>query len=261
MAENTEMKMMVSGIVDQMGDHFEIEDPVYGKRFFVRNGTTYQEVTKPTPTPIYIHKNREHKLADTQSMVSFINRYMDATSGIILFDDSSIKAYFDANNRVEFVQYSFVPSLELKAFCGDGPGAVFSQKNLVKAIETFPDVIAEGRTLLPYIELLQVQTIKDFESNVDPLNHTFIYQERRGGNQTATLPKRITFRGPYFEGSKLTTEFLLDMEIEIPKSENEKATFKLINPTHIRTRRDALIREIEEFRKGIADNWMVIQVH
>lgn len=254
--EPQEVKLSLAGTSNPQ-DGFSIDDKVYGERHFTREGDRYKEVTLPPLVPVRTLKDRSYTVRDSASFVEYVKRYGDATNGIIFFNSAGVLMFFDEKNRVEKVNLPFAQSLELSAFLGKGPGKEFDQKRLVKTIETFPEVVGDSDMLLPCLTLLQMSKQVDFESNIDPDNHTFIYKDK-AGDQTTRLPKQIRLWLPFFEGSQNKMFVLVDFEVEMPTSEGARPVFRLLNPRAERTERDAVEMEIETIQKELP-GWMFVQ--
>ncbi len=237
-------------------DHISFVEEGYGERHFVRSGDVYVEVTSERLTPVYAHRNRSYLIKDTNSFIAYVEKYGDPGKGIIFVDDSRIVMFFEERSRVENVVLPFKLSLEVKSFLGSHGATQFDQKEFVRVLETFPDVVKEHKTLLPVIERLKLEATMEFESNLDDRDHVFMYREK-SGKQTARIPKRIVLMLPYFERSKCKTTIETDLEIRKPRNAEERPVFILTDPKHERTYREALEAEvglIQEALKG----WMFV---
>jgi hypothetical protein len=254
--EGQEIKLTLCG-GKKPQDGFSINDKVYGERHFIREGDRYKEVTLPPLIPVRTLKDRSYTVTDSASFVSYVKRYGNPDEGIIFFNSTGVVMFFDEKNRVEKVSLPFAKSLELIAFLGNDNGKEFDQKRLAKTIETFPEVVADSDILLPCLTLLQMSKQVDFESNIDPHNHTFIYKDK-SGDQTTRLPKQIVLNLPYFEGSVNKVNVLADFEVEMPTSAGAKPVFRLHNPRAERTEREAVEKEIETIKAELP-GWMFVQ--
>lgn len=237
-------------------DHLSIKDGVHGERHFVREGDGYKEVTNPLPEPIRIHSDRLYQLNDTESFIKYVGKYGNPKKGIIFCGKNAITMFFDEVSREEKIFLPFTHSLELTTYLGPTGRKEFTQKDFVKALETFPDVVEEHRFLLPNVERLKIETQVDFESNLDQRDHVFMYKEK-DGSQTARIPKQIVLTLPFFERSKNKVVITADLEIERPRSEDQKPKFILINPRHERTAREAFEVEVEDIKTALKD-WTFI---
>ena len=239
------------------------EDKVYGKRVFVRNGTEYEEKTKPLVNPILVHKPREYVMHDSASFIAVVSQYGDREKGIVLYtgnigaNDTVVTMFFEEDSRSEFVKLPLKNSLELRSFLGTGKEKGFAQKDFLKLIDTFPENISNLGTLRPMVERIQLTTEIDFESNLDTDNLTFIYKEKSGGNQTGRLPKKLSLSLPFYEGSSNSVAIEVDLEVTVPKEDGAKPTFKLSNVKHERTEREALTAEIATLSSALS-GWMFV---
>lgn len=250
-------EIVLTGKAEKPEDYICVIDVEYGERHFVRDGAGYKEVTKPSKKPVRTHSDRSYVVSEAESFISYIERYGNPDDGIIFFNDAGLTMFFEENSRVESVRLPLKPSLELRVFLGDNAtGKAFWQKDLVKAFEMFPEV-ADVKTILPYVEKLKLDINTEIESDVDPRNHVFVFKEKQG-NQTANIPKQINFRMPYFEGSKVNLDILVDFEIRRPMQPPDKVTFVLGNPKAERTKRDAIKAEIEQIQAALG-GWMFVQ--
>lgn len=251
-----ELKLKIEG-TEKPADYFILPDKERGERYFVKDGHGYKEVTLASTAPVRPHENRIYTFTDTKSFISYVMQYGDFMEGIIFFNEKGVKMYFDEISRVEQVSLPFEKSLELRTFLGSGGSKAFTQKAFLKALEMFPKCVTDAASLIPNIERLQISSIVEFESNIDPHNLTFMYQDK-AGKQTGTLPKRLELRLPYFEGSENNMIIVADIEIEKPKSETEKPIFTLTDPMAERTERDAVNAEVATISKALP-TWMFIR--
>jgi len=250
--------LKIGVITEKPADYLSIDDLLYGQRHFVRDGQTYKEVTKEPASPVRTLKDRNYSLYDTDSFTRYVEQYGNADTGIIFYTSSGLTMFLDEKNRVEQVTHHLTLSLEMRTFLSEsGVRKEFSQKDLLKAIETFPEVVGDIDDLLPRLKLLQMSKVVDFESDIDPHNHTFIYKEK-AGDQTTKLPKSIILTLPYFEGSENILEIAVDFEVEMPTSENAKPVFTLSNAKADRTKKEALEREIETIKERLS-GWNFMQ--
>ena len=237
-------------------DHFTIEDKERGELHFVRNGETYKEVTKDRHEPFRVHQDREYTMSDSESFVKAIRKCKaDPAKGIIFYyghigqNNTTVTMLFDETNRKEKITLPLKTSLEIKAFFNDpkDPGqGIFDQKAFLKLIDTFPECVAidDFPIFRAMVEKIKLSTKIDFESNVNADALVFYYQETTGGDQTGRLPKKLTLRLPFYEGSRVKMELDVELEITKPKTAEEKPAFKLINVKHERTEKSALTAEI-----------------
>lgn len=166
--------------------------------------------------------------------------------------------FFEEDNRQEVIELPLSRSLELKVFLGQqGILREFTQRDLVKALETFPDCLPDHNGLHAKIEHLKMDSVVNFESNVDPHSIVYTYTEK-SGTQTAKLPKVINLKVPYYEGSDHTVEIAVDLDIKKPTAEGEVPIFILSDPRHSKTHRDALDEERSIVETGLKD-WMFIK--
>lgn len=233
-------------------DHISFKDGEHGERHFVRKGEGYEEVTKPLPEPVRIHRDRVYRLNDTESFIKYVGKYGNPKKGIIFCGENDLNMFFDEVSRAEKIHLPFSQSLEVMTFLGKTGTKEFTQKEFVKALETFPDVVEGGNILLPNVERLKIETEVNFESNIDQRDHVFMYKER-DGSQTARIPKQIVLTLPFFERSSNQTLITADLEIERPRSENEKPKFTLVNPRHERTLREAFNAEVVLIKAALKD--------
>lgn len=251
-------EIVLTGKVEKPEDYIKIDDKEYGERHFIREGEGYEEVTKPALNPVRVHADRNYQASEAGSFVKYVLGYGDREKGIIFFNDKGLTMFFNESSRVESVRLPLLSSLELRTFLGDmGNGRRFDQKAIVKAIETFPDVIDGGAIIRTYLEKLKLDTTIEFESDIDTRNHTFVYKEKTG-SQTAEIPKQLRLYVPYFEGSANRVEVTVDLDIQRPKSADEKVSFSLTDPKAERTKRDALKLEIDTIQKALV-GWMFVQ--
>lgn len=243
---------------DIPADHIKIIDRTYGERHFVREHAGYKEVTKESVVPVHAAADRYYELTDAVSFIEYVKKHGDSKKGIIFFDDDGVKMFFDEISRAESVNLFFQKSLELSSFLGGtGSGAAFSQKGFVKLLESFPEVVKGSGNILPNIEHIKLQTVTDFESDIDPDNYKFLYQEK-SGKQTGILPKKLRLTLPYFERSEHKVTIDADLIIKKPKSEDENITFELTDPRYPRTRRDALQAEVDKIKESLK-GWLFVQ--
>lgn len=235
---------------------FTIVDKVYGERYYVRKGEDYIEVTKPPVVPVRVHEDRSYIMNDSASFIDAVKKYGDKSAGIVFYDKSAITMFFSEDSRKESIRLPLALSLEFRSFLG-GKEKTFDQKGFLKTLETFPECVENVAVLIPMIEKVQLSTSIEFESNADPNNVTFIYQEKSGGNQTGRLPKKLTLTLPYFEGSENTVEIDADLEVTMPKEEGSKPLFKLVNIKHERTEREAIKSEINSLSENLY-GWLFV---
>lgn len=239
-------------------DFFVHNDPVYGSRLFVRDGETYKEQTNKAIEPVRCLNDRKYDVRESTSFVEYVKTYGNPAEGIVFYIEKGVTMFFDEKNRVERVHLPFGYSLELQAFLGaEGVKRTHAQKDFVKTIETFPDVVKGIDAVLPHLKLLTMSKQIVFESNIDPDNYTFVYREK-GGDQSVNIPKQLTLIMPYIEGSEVKVEIVADLECEMPTGEGQKPTFILTDPRQKRTLKDVLKREIEVIKASLA-GWMFVQ--
>lgn len=260
--DQKEIKLLMSDQTVPV-DYILYDDPIYGKRIFVRQGTGYKEETKPTPEPVRIHADRAYTMNDASSFVAAVQKYGDPMSGIIFYDEIGVTMFFDEDSRTEKVSLPLTASHQLGAFFkadedGVGVRGTFTQKEFLKLLDTYPECISNISTLRPMVEKVQLSTTIDFEANLDPNELTFIYQEKSGGNQTGKLPKKLMLTLPYFEGSMNTVTIAVDLEITKPYSDTEKPIFTLTNINYQRILREALVMEIVELQKLLPEDWIFV---
>lgn len=258
--EQKEVKL-VTGDATVPADMLMYVDPERGQRCFVRKGSEYQEVTKDPKEPLWVHKLRDHAMRDAESFVAFVKQYGDPKKGSVFYSSGAgerftVTMFFDAMNREESVELTFSRSLELQTFLGKGPGAIMNQKQFLKTLETFPECIESVTAIRAMVERLQMSKEIKFESNLDPDNLTFIYSEK-GGQQEGKLPKKIMLTLPFFEGSENRIRIEVDLDVEMPKSEGDKPSFKLENVKHARTERDAVKAEIDSMKQKLS-GWLFL---
>ena len=251
-----EIKLDVSTEEAQPKDFFEVEDEVYGKRLFVRNGGTYVEVTKDRIVPIRTERARTYKVADLASFIAYVLKYGKPEKGIIFYTHEAITMFFDESSREEQVSIHLSKSLELQALLGKEGLRIFPQKDLIKTFDMYSDMIAEYLKLMPVITSVKADLAIVFEADADPDNYRCLYQEK-AGKQTAEIPKKLTLSIPYFEGSQQNTEIVADFEVIVPKNADEKLAFKLSDPRAQRTAKEALQAEIDGLKTELKD-WMFI---
>lgn len=247
----------IEGMMVEPKDYLEFVEEGYGKRHFVREGDRYKEVTNPKVTPVRVHKDRSYTTKDTESFIAYVDKYGNPKTGIIFCQDAGLEMYFDESSRTEKVILPFEYSLEYRTFFQRGNDERhFSQKEFVKALETFPDIIEGADLLLPNIERLKLEATVEFESNLDDRDHVFMYREK-GGSQTARIPKQLILRLPVFEKAKNKMTVLADLEIQRPKSAEDKPVFILRDPRRERTIRTAMEAEVDTIKKALK-NWMFV---
>lgn len=256
MATGKKVSMQFEGETGFPKDHISFKDGVHGDRHFVRESEGYKEVTKPLPEPVRIHKDRSYLLTDTESFIKYVEKYGDPKKGIIFCGNNELTMFFDEGSRGEKIHLPFKQSLEVTTYLGTAGKKDFTQKDFVKALETFPDVVEGGNFLLPNIEWLKIDTEVNFESNIDQRDHVFIYKEKEG-SQTARIPRQIILSLPFFERSKHKTVITADLDIERPRSADDKPKFTLVNHRHERTVREAFEAEVEAIRTALK-NWTFI---
>lgn len=267
MSENQEVVLTVGKPVIP-ADYLTFKDATYGERHFVRNGEGYDEVTKDPVEPIRVHADRQYIMHESVAFVDAVEEYGNKDTGIIFFEllsdlpgiAGAVTMFFDQSSRKEKITLPLARSLEFRSFL-NGKEKMFSQKDFLKLIDTFPECIeidsSNVNVFRAMVEKLQLSTKIDFESNADPRNLTFIYQERSGGDQTGSIPKKITLVLPYFEGSGNKVVIDADLEVTTPKNEGEKPSFKLGNVKHERTEREALKMEIDSLQSKLA-GWLFV---
>ncbi|GEM_PF-3963598 len=248
-----EIKLRVAG--DKVEDFITFEDKEYGQRYFIRDGQSYKEVTLPRVKPVYPHSTRRYHLMDTQSFIAAVRRYGNPETGIIFYNEHGITMFFDERSRAEKITLDFKPSLELLTFIPEGE-KVFTQKKFLKALESFPDGVENAMFVIAEIKKFRMEQIINFESEIEDGYHTFIYKEKEG-RQTGKLPKHLTLRIPFFRESTIVREILCDLEIQKPKSADDKLQFTLIDPRFEYTKRDALRAEIEMIKSELND-WFFV---
>jgi len=240
-------------------------DPVYGQRVFTRKNFEYEERTKHPLQPLRTHTDRKYVMTDSASFIAAVKKYGDATKGIVFYvgnhgeNNTKVTMFFDEDSREEHIQLPLSSSLEFRSFL-NGKEKTFNQKDFLKLVDTFPECIVVDGSVSYFramAEKLQISTKIDFESNVDPDNLTFIFQEKSGGDQAGKLPKKIKLSLPFYEGSTNKVEIDVDLEVTTPKNEGEKPMFKLVNVKHERTEREALKSEISTLQLALSD-WLFV---
>jgi len=264
MKEDTQEVRLTVGKPIIPADQLIINDKVYGERHFLREGAGYKEYTKDPIVPIRIHVDRKYVMHDSASFIEAVKMYGESEKGVIFYEltatqnntAGTVTMFFEHGNRKESVTLPLLRSLEFRAFL-NGKEKAFSQKEFLKLLETFPECVGYAPLLRPMVEKVQLSTKIEFEANLDPNNITFIYQEKSGGNQTGTLPRKITLSLPYFEGSTNKVTIEADLEVTMPKQENAKPEFRLVNIKHERTEREALTAEIATLHVALT-GWLFV---
>lgn len=233
-----------------------IMDKTYGERHFILEGERYVEKTLPPLVPVRCHVDRAYTMHDADSFIAAVNQYGDREKGVVFFDDSGLVMFFDQSSRKERIALPFIPSLEFKSILGDGPGKDFSQKAFLKIIETFPECFSDSAILMANVQRFEASTAIEFKSDIDPANIVYTFQEK-SGIQTGKFPKKLPVRLPYFEGSKDRMTIECDFELVTPKNAEEKPRFKVIDPRHERTKRDAIQKQVETIRASLKD-WLFL---
>lgn len=256
--EPREITLRTAGEEVKQDTHFEIDDGVNGIRHFILRGDReYVEVTKPPVTPVRTDQTRKYTVKDVASFVSYVNQHGDAQAGIIAFAHEGVTMFFSERNREEFVRLPWELSFEYCTLFGGSAGArVYKQKDFVKTLEMFPDQIADLHLILPHLSLIRMDKKVTFESDIDPRNHTFIFQER-GGDQTALIPKELVITIPYFERSANPVTIRAELEIVMPKSADEKPLLTLTDYRRVQTKLQALDLEVEQIRRELP-GWMFV---
>lgn len=255
--ENIEKELkLIVGDRPVPADMLVYSDPCYGERVFVRKGAEYIEQTKTPKEPVWVHSKRNYVMKDPAAFVAAVSQFGNSDDGVIFYGPERVVMFFDETNREESIALPLAKSLELAAFLGKGPSAVFSQKQFLKTLETYPECVQNVVNIRAMVERLQMSKEIAFESNLDPDNITFIYIEK-GGQQEGKLPKKLILMLPYFEGSEKKITIEADLDVEMPKAEGEKPTFKLEDVKHARTEKEALWLEIEGLRTAL-ECWLFL---
>ncbi len=260
MNEETQEVRLTVGKSVIPADLLTYDDPVYGKRVFIRTGEQYTEVTKPPKEPIRTHADRTYSMHESGDFVAAIQKCgAKPETGIIFFqgaygqNDTVVTMFFDEKTREEKISLPLQKSLELRQFFNRKPGTgEFAQKDFLKLLDTFPECIENVNTLRPNVEHMQMNATIDFESKIDPNNIVFTYKER-GGSQDGKIPRKLKLTMPFYEGSEKRVEIEVDVEINMPKEEGAKPVFTLVNVKHERTEREALKAEIASLQEKLPD--------
>lgn len=240
-------------------DMIQFTEEGFPQRTFLRRGDQYSEVTSKAVQRVMRNSDREYHMYTPDAFVTCISKYGNATEGVIFYsqEQEGLVMYFNEAKRQEFVKINFVKSLEVTALLGQhGLGKDFVQKDFVDTVETFADCIQGGPELLALATHVKMDSTVNFESNIDPRNHVFMYSDKKG-EQTARFPKKLALTIPFFEGSKIKTEVVVNLEIQMPKSADEYVVFTLSDPKGSRTAREAFQTEVDDLKKALK-NWLFL---
>ncbi|RJP48754.1 MAG: hypothetical protein C4586_08545 [Anaerolineaceae bacterium] len=255
MEKNTQEVQLTVGKTALPDDHISFKDTTTNQeRHFLRGGVGYTEVTKDPITPIRRHNDRLYTANDSEAFVNAINKCgAKPEEGVIFYvgeygrNNTKITMFFDEKTRQERIALPLAISLEMKAIFlnrrGEPGIGEFDQKSLLKLFDTYPECFQNSGLLRGNIALIKMDRELKFESDLDPDNTTLMFADKNGA-QISNLPKKLTLTLPFYEGSENKIRIEADFEVEMPKSQDEKPVFKIINVKHERTERDALAQEI-----------------
>jgi len=180
--------------------------------------------------PFFQKDGVNYRVDTLQSILDLVRSKGSAEKTIIFYNDTFIHAILDdtINDRtLDTARYNFSYSIEFLAW-KEILGDKLIQKDLIEFLRNHPgDVVGGIDYLISMVSKLKVVTEIVGDYNYDDNNNVSFFFKSKDGEGQVKLPAVIQIQIPVFRESSFVPIIDIELQLNKPKSENEKPTIQL----------------------------------
>jgi hypothetical protein len=203
---------------------------------------------------------RAYQLSSIQAVIDVIKAKGDKSKTIISYNDSKVVAVLDdtiQNRPLDEISYSFEYSLQMK-FWLNLFGKPLSQKILIDCLKQVEDgEVSDRDKLMATLKVLNVATSIVGEYTYDDNNNIGFMYKSKDAEGSGKIPQEILVTIPIFNESDLETEIPISLELNKPRSEEEKPTIALTCPKFNLLKKVAVKHETDKLKKAL-DGYLIL---